>query len=93
MNDVKSAMDVCRGCAAPSVRPFLDLGELPLAGGFLTPEQVASEQRYPLLVSICEHCGLVQIVSPVDPAILFQDYSFATGTICLLYTSPSPRDS
>ena len=40
-----------------------------------------TEQRYPLLVSVCDHCGLVQIVSPVDPEILFQDYSFATGTI------------
>jgi SAM-dependent methyltransferase len=57
------------------------LGRLPLAGGFLNDAQIANEQRYPLLISVCEHCGLVQIVSPVDPEILFQDYSFATGTI------------
>ena len=63
------------------MRPFFDLGDLPLAGGFLTEEQVDSEHRYPLLVSVCDHCGLVQIVSPVDPEILFQDYSFATGTV------------
>ena len=81
VNESKRVMDVCRGCAKVEVRPFFDLGELPLAGGFLTVEQVASEQRYPLLVSVCENCGLVQIVSPVDPSILFQDYSFATGTI------------
>lgn len=81
MNESKRVKDVCRGCGRDQVRPFFDLGELPLAGGFLTEEQVASEQRYPLLVSVCEHCGLVQIVSPVDPSILFQDYSFATGTI------------
>ena len=37
--------------------------------------------RYPLLVSVCDACGLVQIVHPVDPEILFQDYSFATGTV------------
>ncbi len=81
MNEPNRVKDVCRGCTKAAVRPFFDLGELPLAGGFLTQEQVASEQRYPLLISVCEHCGLVQIVSPVDPAILFQDYSFATGTI------------
>ena len=63
------------------MRPFLDLGALPLAGGFLTEEQIPSEQQYPLVVSVCEHCGLVQIASPVDPDILFNDYSFATGTI------------
>jgi len=72
---------VCRGCGESAVRSFLDLGDLPLAGGFLSEEAVPSEQRYPLLVSVCETCGLVQIVDPVDPGILFQDYSFATGTI------------
>ena len=81
MNQSNQMKDVCRGCATAAVRPFFDLGELPLAGGFLTQEQVASEQSYPLLVSVCDHCGLVQIVSPVDPEILFQDYSFATGTV------------
>ena len=43
--------------------------------------RVAAEQRYPLLISVCDNCGLVQIVDPVDPEILFQDYSFATGTV------------
>jgi SAM-dependent methyltransferase len=73
--------DSCRGCGAQEVRPFFDLGELPLAGGFLSEEQIPSERRYPLLVSLCDECGLVQIVHPVDPDILFQDYSFATGTV------------
>jgi SAM-dependent methyltransferase len=57
------------------------LGQLPLAGGFVSEAQIETEERYPLLVSVCDHCGLVQIVAPVDPEILFQDYSFATGTI------------
>lgn len=74
--------DLCRGCDQVVVRPFFDLGELPLAGGFLRgPEEIAGEQRYPLLISLCDNCGLVQIVDPVDPEILFGDYSFATGTI------------
>ncbi len=33
------------------------------------------------MASVCDSCGLVQIVDPVDPDVLFQDYSFATGTI------------
>jgi SAM-dependent methyltransferase len=73
---------VCRGCGKSAVRPFLDLGALPLAGGFLRgDDEIAAERRYPLVISICDDCGLVQIVEPVDPEILFQDYSFATGTI------------
>jgi hypothetical protein len=63
------------------VTPFFDLGEMPLAGGFLTPEQIPAEQRYPLVVSVCEACSCVQITDPVDPQILFHDYSFKTGTI------------
>jgi C-methyltransferase len=74
--------DVCRGCAQAAARPFLDLGSLPLAGGFLRgPEDIPEERRYPLLISVCDSCGLVQIVDPVDPEVLFGDYAFATGTV------------
>jgi C-methyltransferase len=73
---------VCRACREGPVRPFFDLGQQPLAGGFLDgPEAIEAEQRYPLVVSVCETCALVQISEPVDPEILFQDYSFKTGTI------------
>lgn len=74
--------DTCRACGREAVRPFFDLGEQPLAGGFLRgPEEIESERRYPLVVSVCDECGLVQISEPVDPEVLFQDYSFKTGTI------------
>jgi SAM-dependent methyltransferase len=74
--------DTCRGCGKTAVRPFFDLGSLPLAGGFLRGhEEIASEQRYPLLISVCDNCSLIQIVDPVDPEVLFGDYAFATGTV------------
>lgn len=61
---------------------MIDFGELPLAGGFLDgPEEAAREQRYPLAVHVCRNCALVQIVDPVDPDVLFQDYSFSSSTI------------
>jgi SAM-dependent methyltransferase len=74
--------ETCRGCGTDAVEGFLDLGEMPLAGGFLNgPEEIAEEERYPLAISACGECGLVQITDPVDPSILFSDYSFKTGTI------------
>lgn len=77
--------DICRGCAQATVRHLLDLGALPLAGGFLrSTDDIPHEQRYPLLISVCDSCGLVQIVEPVDPDILFGDYAFATGTVASL---------
>ena len=55
---------------------------MPLAGGFLAgPEAVASEKLYPLEAHACVGCGLVQILNPVDPEVLFQDYSFSSSTI------------
>ena len=71
----------CRGCGASELELMVDFGELPLAGGFLGEEDVAGEQRYPLAVHVCGACALVQIVEPVDPDVLFQDYSFSASTI------------
>jgi len=60
---------------------------MPLAGGFLASKAaIASEQTYPLVIHVCEDCGLIQIVEPVDPDILFQDYSFSSSTIGPLVT-------
>jgi SAM-dependent methyltransferase len=60
---------------------------MPLAGGFL-PDAAAipAEQRYPLVIHGCDECGLIQIVDPIDPDILFQDYSFSSSTIGPLVT-------
>jgi SAM-dependent methyltransferase len=72
----------CRGCGERALLLALDLGEQPLAGGFLAnQEAVATERQYPLRVFVCERCSLVQIVDVVDPDILFQDYSFSSSTI------------
>jgi novobiocin biosynthesis protein NovU/D-mycarose 3-C-methyltransferase len=72
----------CRGCGADRLALCVDLGEMPLAGGFLpNREAIAAEQKYSLVVHVCEDCGLIQIVDPVDPDILFQDYSFSSSTI------------
>lgn len=79
MNAVEAA---CRGCGERALRLVLDLGEQPLAGGFLAGEEaIAGERRYPLRVFSCERCSLVQIVDVIDPDILFQDYSFSSSTI------------
>jgi len=72
----------CRGCNSTKLFKFLDLGEMPLAGGFLSnTEAIDYEVNYPLEVYVCETCGLVQILELIDPDILFQDYSFSSSTI------------
>ncbi len=72
----------CRGCSGTKLEKFLDLGAMPLAGGFLSgKDAIASERTFPLPVHICSECRLIQILEVVDPEILFQDYSFSSSTI------------
>lgn len=72
----------CRGCESNKLLQFLDLGMMPLAGGFLpNVDAIAGEKLYPLNICVCERCGLVQILDPVDPEILFQGYSFSSSTV------------
>lgn len=73
---------VCRGCGDTRLALFFSLCDMPLAGGFLpNREAIANEQLYPLNVHVCMNCGLVQIIDPVDPNILFGDYSFSSSTV------------
>lgn len=72
----------CRACHGSSLEPFLDLGDMPLAGGFLAGSKAAAEEKfYPLEIFVCLDCALVQIIDPVDPEILFKDYSFSSSTV------------
>lgn len=70
----------CRCCGGDTLRPFLSLGPMPLANAFLrSPDAFASEQRFPLDVSFCERCSLVQVVDIIAPEVLFRDYLYQTG--------------
>lgn len=60
---------------------FLDLGEQPLANAFPRSEaDFEQEAFYPLRVSFCRDCSLVQLRDVVDPEVLFRDYIYVTGT-------------
>jgi SAM-dependent methyltransferase len=72
----------CRACDSADLHSILDFGPLPLAGGFLaSPDALAQEKLYPLEIHSCGSCGLVQVLDPVDPEVLFQDYSFSSSTV------------
>jgi SAM-dependent methyltransferase len=71
----------CRACHSDSLRRFLSLGPQPLANAFLRDEaDAAAEAFFPLDVYFCETCSLVQLVDVIDPAVLFSDYIYVTGT-------------
>ncbi len=72
--------DNCRICGSKDLVKILDLGETPLANGFLTEKELKKEEeKFPLVVYFCKGCSLVQLLDVVDPKILFGNYHFMTS--------------
>jgi SAM-dependent methyltransferase len=64
----------CRSCGSTGLRPFLDLGETPLADRLLSPARAdRPEPRFPLRVAMCPECSLVQLLESAPPEQLFAD--------------------
>jgi len=64
----------CRSCHGQTI-PLLDLGKQPLANALLdSPED--SFETYPLVVRLCEDCGLGQLAETVPPEKMFREYDF-----------------
>ena len=68
----------CRSCGGTDRVEVLSFGDMPLADGLLTSEQLAQpEHRFPLTLLFCKDCSLVQIRETVSPEILFGgDYPY-----------------
>ncbi len=72
-------ISACRVCGGLSIKPFFDLGDQPLANS-LPASAGEKENFYPLSLSFCTDCNLVQLNHTVDPKILFSQYVWVTGT-------------
>lgn len=70
----------CRVCSAALPDPYLDLGWQPLANALVESSDATTELVAPLQVALCPSCGLSQLTVVVDPAVLYTNYRFASGT-------------
>lgn len=66
----------CRYCRSTRLNKFLSLGDHPPSDAFILPAEIASEERYPLDVYVCESCSLVQLLDVVAAEQLFGDYAY-----------------
>jgi SAM-dependent methyltransferase len=67
----------CRACGGRSLEMVLDLGLSPLCEDFRTAEQLDEpETFYPLRVTRCPDCGLVQLSAYVPPDRIFSEYAY-----------------
>src|SRR5258708_210862 len=76
--DVKK-ISACRSCTSPKISPFFDLGAQPLANSLLKNSS-DPEKFYPLSLSWCENCDLVQLNETIEPSLMFKNYPWVTGT-------------
>ncbi len=67
-----------RSCGGSAPRPFLSLGETPIANSLLTEDRLAApEPRYPLGVGFCPTCSLVQLTHELPAEVIFSaDYPY-----------------
>jgi len=74
--------ETCRFCFSKKITTIINLGYVPLAGGFLTSQKSFTDERfYPLEVGFCENCYLLQSTNVIDKDILFKDYFYHSSTI------------
>jgi methylation protein EvaC len=65
-------MKECLICGKP-IEPFMSFGKMPIANGFLMPEDFAKEFFFNLQVGHCPVCSMVQLTELVDPSKLFHE--------------------
>ena len=59
----------------------MSFGRMPIANGFLSPDQFADEYFFELQVAFCPSCGMVQLADQVDPGKMFhENYAFFSST-------------
>lgn len=64
----------CLCCDEAHLVPLIDFGPMPLANTYGVTE------KFPLSVNRCSACFHLQLAESVDPAILFGEYTYFSGT-------------
>ena len=73
--------ETCRLCGGPDLTLVLALTPTPPANAFVDDAaKAASQACFPLDVFFCETCRHVQLLDVVDPAVLFENYVYVSGT-------------
>ena len=72
--------DNCRYCKSKDLIEFLDLGNQPPSNSFIGKEDFVNEQSFPLKLSFCNSCYLVQLQDVVSGSDIFDDYYYLSST-------------
>lgn len=72
-------MHPCNFCQQKTLKEFLDLGKHPLVNSLLTKAEVdagTGDETYPLKVSFCENCHLVQLSEMLPSEKIYKDVDY-----------------
>lgn len=59
----------------------MSFGQMPIANGFLMPDEIATEYFFDLAPAFCANCGMFQILEQPAPEKMFHDsYAFYSST-------------
>lgn len=68
---------ICQSVLAP----VMSFGRMPIANGFLTPEQIDSEYFFEMDLAFCPTCYMVQLPQQPERELMFHDqYAFFSST-------------
>ena len=76
----------CRSCGDRRLEQCLDLGIQPVAHRLLASAQETDKITHPLVLHVCRNCGLIQILDPIAPELLYLDYNY-----CFSSWKPQPH--
>ena len=80
MQDAVSRRTTCRLCGSSRVELVVKLDPIPLSENYATDRAVAAgKPRYPVDVYMCADCGHVQHLDVIDPAVLWDSYTYYSG--------------
>lgn len=76
---------LCRFCGSDLLEKVLDLGPMPLAGGFIDYRNIRTiekrEYYYPLELGFCKNCFLLQTICVIEANTLFKNYYYFSSKI------------
>lgn len=81
-NNLVNYRDDCRVCSNKKIKKIIDLGNMPLAGGFVKKQDIRKKEiKVPLVCYYCNNCNLLQVKDSINANILFDDYNYSSSTI------------
>lgn len=76
-------IDRCRFCRG-ELEKIINLGKIPAVNFFPGQNTAVKLKKYPLDLTVCKNCELLQLSTVVNPSQLFKNYHYQTGASPIL---------